>query len=168
MENNEEVVSSKGLLIKGSDFVLKAISESSTMFDLYLLKTINEGKENERQEFRVEGYGMSIGHCLTRIIQQRVYKRLPKIITKDDQSLIMYFRLWEAEKQRLLKLFDLSPDDWRMAIKVKKAIIEDRIEKEVAAEEEKEKAKAERKAAKAEAKKLAKKKTPVKENKEEE
>jgi hypothetical protein len=71
----------------------------------------------------------------------------------------MYFRLWEAEKQRLLKLFDLSPDDWRMAVKVKKAIIEERIEKEVAAEEEKEKAKAERKAARQEAKKAAKKKT---------
>jgi hypothetical protein len=159
MDNNEEVISSKGLLIKGSDFVLKAISESSTMFDLYLLKTVNEGKENERKEFRVEGYGMSIAHCLTKIIQYRVYNRLPKIITKDDQSLIMYFRLWEAEKQRLLKLFDLSPDDWRVAVKVKKAIIEERIEKEVAAEEEKEKAKAERKAARQEAKKAAKKKT---------
>ena len=65
----------RGLIIQGSDFVLKNLDEASNSYDLYLLKVVNKGKENQKYEFKIYGYGMSLGSALLRIIQYRVRKR---------------------------------------------------------------------------------------------
>lgn len=41
-------------------------------FDLYYIHTVNKGKgEKERQEFKLEGYGISFRNCLLRIAAKR-------------------------------------------------------------------------------------------------
>jgi hypothetical protein len=67
--NPDEEGNSRGLLIQGSDFVLRNLDEASNSYDLYLLKVVNKGKENQKYEFKIYGYGMSLGSALHHIIQ---------------------------------------------------------------------------------------------------
>ena len=48
------------MIIEEKDFRLIPIKETSNLFDLELLKTVNKGKSTERQEFKNVAYGVTI------------------------------------------------------------------------------------------------------------
>lgn len=60
------------MVIEESDFKLTSIDNSSPLFDLELLYTVNKGKANERNEFKNEAYGISLESALKRIISYRL------------------------------------------------------------------------------------------------
>lgn len=156
MIDEESEISSKGLVIQGSDFALKAIDEASYTFDLYFLKVTNKGKENQKYEYKIYGYGYPLIDAIQHIIQYRIRKRKSAFTGKNDSGLIQYFKLWIEEKTKLLKLFDFSEEEWKRLTKVKQAILKVNEERKSTEQEEKDKIKAEKKAAKEEAKRLAK------------
>ena len=45
------------------------------MFDLELLYTVNKGKENERTEFRIAGYGLTLDSAIRKIIMSRMNQK---------------------------------------------------------------------------------------------
>lgn len=118
-ELKEEEVS-KGLLIQGSDFALKAFNETSDLFDLYLLRVINKGKANEKLEYKIDGYAMSLNRAVQKIIQYRIRKRAAVLKGPGDEGLIKYFKLWCEEKHKLLSLFDLTPEEWEHLTSLKR------------------------------------------------
>lgn len=80
------------------DFILTPISESDPSFDLELLYTI-KGKE-ERQEFKVAAYGISIGHAIKIIAHYRVCNN-----RKDEAiSMLEYLKEYNAQFSDLKKL----------------------------------------------------------------
>jgi hypothetical protein len=156
IDEEESGISSKGLLIQGSDFVLKAIDEASYAFDLYLLKVVNKGKENQKYGFKIYAYGVELSSAINHIIQYRVRKRQSKFTGKGDEGLVNYYKIWCEEKTKLLKLFDFSEEEWKSLTRIKKATLEINKERHEAEQAEKDKIKAERKAEREEAKKAAK------------
>lgn len=67
--------------IEESDFRLETVSENTERFDLELIKTVNKGKENERQEFDNAGYGLTLESALKRIIHSRIERNHPEVLT---------------------------------------------------------------------------------------
>ncbi len=63
------------MVIEEKDFRLTPIKDSGDMFDLELLRTVNKGKETERQEFKVIAYGVRIDSALRYIANARVAER---------------------------------------------------------------------------------------------
>lgn len=68
------------MVIEEKDFRLTPIKDSGDMFDLELLRTVNKGKETERQEFKVIAYGVRIDSALRYITNARVAERNPGTI----------------------------------------------------------------------------------------
>jgi hypothetical protein len=64
------------MVINESDFRLTLIKDTSGIFDLELLKTINKGKENERQEFANVAYGVSLDTAIKYIANYRIQNKL--------------------------------------------------------------------------------------------
>lgn len=60
------------LVIKDADFRMEQV-KTSPFFDLKLLTVVNEGKSNERFEFKLDGYSMPFESCIDRIITHRLY-----------------------------------------------------------------------------------------------
>ena len=59
------------MVIEESDFKLE-YEENSNKFDLYLLHTINaKDEEKRRDEFKIDGYGVSLESAIKRIINYR-------------------------------------------------------------------------------------------------
>lgn len=58
--------------IEEADFKMESSRPNDIrFFDLYYMHTVNKGKEKERQEFKLEGYGISFRNCLLRIAAKR-------------------------------------------------------------------------------------------------
>lgn len=123
--NPDEEGNSRGLLIQGSDFVLRNLDEASNSYDLYLLKVVNKGKENQKYEFKIYGYGMSLGGALHHIIQYRVRKRKGVFKGNGDEGLIQYYKIWMEEKVKLLSMFDFTPEEWGRLTQLKRVKIEE-------------------------------------------
>ena len=71
------------MVIEESDFKLE-YEENSNKFDLYLLHIINAKDEDKRrEEFKIDGYGMSLESAIKRIINYRLEKRLNVTTLKD-------------------------------------------------------------------------------------
>lgn len=121
----DEEGNSRGLLIQGSDFVLRNLDEASNSYDLYLLKVVNKGKENQKYEFKIYGYGMSLGSALHHIIQYRVRKRKGVFKGNGDEGLIQYYKIWMEEKVKLLSVFDFTPEEWGRLTQLKRVKIEE-------------------------------------------
>lgn len=68
------------MVIEEKDFRLTPVKDCGDMFDLELLKTINKGKETERQEFKVIAYGVRIESALRYIANARVAEGNPGTI----------------------------------------------------------------------------------------
>ena len=64
------------MLIEEKDFKLIPVSETSELFDLEVLYTVNKGKENERQEFRNVGYGLPLESAIKKIATYRLNNKL--------------------------------------------------------------------------------------------
>lgn len=63
------------MVIEEQDFRLTPCNESSAMFDLELLYTVNKGKDNERTEFRISGYGLSLDSAIRKIAMSRMNQK---------------------------------------------------------------------------------------------
>jgi hypothetical protein len=59
------------ILIKDYDFEMEQV-KSAPFFDLSILSPVNEGKENERYEMKLAGYGMTFEHCMKTMIIHRL------------------------------------------------------------------------------------------------
>ena len=71
------------MVIEESDFKLE-YEENSNKFDLYLLHIINAKDEDKRrEEFKIDGYGISLESAIKRIISYRLEKRLNVTTLKD-------------------------------------------------------------------------------------
>lgn len=60
------------MVIEEKDFRLVPVSETSELFDLEILYTVNKGKENERQEFRNCAYGISLESAIKKVTTYRL------------------------------------------------------------------------------------------------
>lgn len=61
--------------IKGDDYIITPVKGSYTFFDVDLLKTINAGKSNEREEFYTEAYGVTLEGAIKLISHYLVQKK---------------------------------------------------------------------------------------------
>lgn len=68
------------MVIEEKDFRLTPSSDSGRWFDLELLRTVNKGKENERQEFKVVAYSITIESALKYIVNARIAANNPDTI----------------------------------------------------------------------------------------
>ena len=60
------------MIIEEKDFRLIPIKDSGNMFDLELLRTVNKGKDSERQEFKNVAYGVTIESSIKYIANARI------------------------------------------------------------------------------------------------
>ena len=102
--------------IQGPEYVIR---NSGTSWDLYLLKVVNKGKENQKFEFKPEGYGLKFETCLLKIISYRTKLR-GKSLKKGDEDLIKYMKIWMEEKTKLLSILDLNEKEWSTISSLKK------------------------------------------------
>lgn len=68
------------MVIEEKDFRLIPIKDTGNMFDLELLKTVNKGKESERQEYRVVAYGVSFESAMKYVANARIAEKHPDTI----------------------------------------------------------------------------------------
>ena len=68
------------MVIEEKDFRLIPIKDSGNMFDLELLRTVNKGKETERQEFKNVAYGVTIESAMKYIANARIAANNPDTI----------------------------------------------------------------------------------------
>lgn len=68
------------MVIEEKDFRLIPIKDSGNMFDLELLRTVNKGKETERQEFKNVAYGVTIESAMRYIANARIAANNPDTI----------------------------------------------------------------------------------------
>jgi hypothetical protein len=59
------------MLIKGADFEMEQVKQTS-FFDLNVMSLVNEGKDTERMELKLWGYGLSFETCVKTIIAHRL------------------------------------------------------------------------------------------------
>lgn len=84
--------------IEDYDYKLTPINDASPLFDLELLRYVNKGKENQREEFKNEAYGIPLSAALKRIISYR-------ILNGDETiSLQEYLKLYKDETSKLENL----------------------------------------------------------------
>jgi len=102
--------------IQGPEYVIR---NSGISWDLYLLKVVNKGKENQKFEFRPEGYGLKFETCLLKIISYRTKLR-GKSLKKGDEDLIKYMKIWMEEKTKLLSVLNLNEKEWSTISSLKK------------------------------------------------
>ena len=102
--------------IQGPEYVIRS---SGTSWDLYLLKVVNKGKENQKFEFKPEGYGLKFETCLLKIISYRTKLR-GKSLKKGDEDLIKYMKIWMEEKTKLLSVLNLNEKEWSTISSLKK------------------------------------------------
>ena len=102
--------------IQGPEYVIR---NSGTSWDLYLLKVVNKGKENQKFEFKPEGYGLKFETCLLKIISYRTKLR-GKSLKKGDEDLIKYMKIWMEEKTKLLSVLNLNEKEWSTISSLKK------------------------------------------------
>lgn len=68
------------MIIEEKDFRLIPIKDSGNMFDLELLRTVNKGKDSERQEFKNVAYGVTIESAIKYIANARIAANSPNVI----------------------------------------------------------------------------------------
>ena len=102
--------------IQGPEYVIRS---SGTSWDLYLLKVVNKGKENQKFEFKPEGYGLKFETCLMKIIFYRTKLR-SKSLKKGDEDLIKLMKIWMEEKTKLLSILNLNEKEWSALSSLKK------------------------------------------------
>lgn len=88
------------MVIEEKDFRLTPIKDSGSIFDLELLKTVNKGKDNERQEFKVIAYGVSFEGAMKFIANHRIAEKYPETI--DLKTYLQEYRSIIDEIKKLL------------------------------------------------------------------
>jgi succinylglutamate desuccinylase len=90
------------MIIEESDFRLTSIDDNTPIYDLEFLKIINKGKSNERSEFKIEAYGVTLESAIRRIAHYRIAKK------QQDNSLklLAYVKRLNSEIKSLLSTID--------------------------------------------------------------
>ena len=65
------------MIIQGNFYRIEPISDTSPLWDLYLLRKVNS-KINPREEFQLEGYGMPLDSAIGRIIRYAINSKYGK------------------------------------------------------------------------------------------
>lgn len=65
------------MIIEESDFRLTPVSEGSNFWDLELLSTVKPKGKESRQEFKINGYGMTLPSAIKRIANYRMEQKYP-------------------------------------------------------------------------------------------
>lgn len=60
------------MIIEEKDFRLTPVKDCKDRFDLEILKTVNKGKESERQEFKVVAYGITLDSAFKYVANARL------------------------------------------------------------------------------------------------
>jgi len=90
------------MVIEEKDFRMTQISQSSSFWDLEVLKTIKPKGGVPRQEFTNVGYGMTLAHCLRTIVSYRIAcKHLEDVV-----SMKQYLKEYIAELKQIRKYID--------------------------------------------------------------
>ena len=63
------------IIIEEKDFKMVQSSKTGPFFDLFLPYTVNAGKDNERTEMRLSGYGHSFEYCIDLLVKIRMAKK---------------------------------------------------------------------------------------------
>ena len=63
------------IVIEEKDFKMVQSSKTGPFFDLFLPYTVNAGKDNERTEMRLSGYGHSFEYCIDLLVKIRIAKK---------------------------------------------------------------------------------------------
>ena len=76
-EEEEEVEkrSSLALTLKGEDFILEQLDTGSFMFDLKLKRTVHGKNGVDREEFKIDGYGMPLNYAFGKIVNYRLARQ---------------------------------------------------------------------------------------------
>lgn len=86
------------MVIEESDF--KMTSASGPFWDLELLYTVKPKGKPERQEFKDSGYGMTLEHCIHKIIHHRMEQK------QEVYSLKEFMESYKKEVDRLKTLIN--------------------------------------------------------------
>jgi hypothetical protein len=90
------------MVIEEKDFRMTQISQSSSFWDLEVLKTIKPKGGVARQEFTNVGYGMTLGHCLKSIVNFRLSNKH----LEDVVSMKQYLKEYIAEIKEIKSYID--------------------------------------------------------------
>lgn len=97
------------MVIKEEDFELRQVSDSSSHWDLSLMRVINaKSKTKEaRKELQVEGYGYTLDGAMTAIARYRMSMKYP------DKALTMreYLDSYTKELHKLYELVGETPNN---------------------------------------------------------
>ena len=63
------------IVIEEKDFKMVQSSKTGPFFDLFLPYTVNAGKDNERTEMKLSGYGHSFEYCIDLLVKIRIAKK---------------------------------------------------------------------------------------------
>lgn len=96
------------MIIEEKDFRLESTTDSSLFFDLELLRIINKGKDNEREEFKNEAYGLTIDSAIKRIANYRISNKHQK----DALDIKTYFEEFKQEIEKLLQVCDFTKQNF--------------------------------------------------------
>ena len=123
--------------IQGPEYVIRSSGSDLSRWDLYLLKVVNKGKENQRYEFKIAGYSMRFETCLKHIINYRVKIRSRNLGKGGDEDLKKLMKIWMEEKTKLLSILELGDEEWSKLTCLKRIPLEqlkqrDLIEAEIA------------------------------------
>lgn len=86
------------IVIEEKDFKMVQSSKAGPFFDLFLPYTVNAGKNNERTEMRLSGYGHSFEYCIDLLIKIRLAKK------QEIYSLKEYMEAYMKEVDEIKKL----------------------------------------------------------------
>lgn len=87
------------MFIEQPDFKLEADSPNNMLWNLSFRKVINKGKENEREEYGIPLYGLTLEYALCLIAHYRVMSKNPDSIT-----LQKYIEDYKAAKEEIANL----------------------------------------------------------------
>lgn len=87
------------MIIEENDFKLE-FDEGCYRFDLYLLHVVNAKSEDKRrEEFKLDGYSMTLTSAIRRIILYRLNKKL------DTVNLENYIKEYQNEAKKISTIF---------------------------------------------------------------
>lgn len=86
------------IVIEEKDFKMVQSNKTGPFFNLYLPYTVNKGKEKERTEMRLIGYGYSFEYCIDLLIRKRLNEK-SEIYTLEE-----YMKVYMKEVDEIKKL----------------------------------------------------------------
>ena len=86
------------IIIEEKDFKMVQSSKTGPFFDLFLPYTVNAGKDNERTEMRLSGYGHSFEYCIDLLIKKRLINK------SETYTMQEYMEAYMKEIEEIKKL----------------------------------------------------------------